>query len=192
MLKRFIAGLFILLVGAQVAVAGSSGKETTAKNAERLFNQANEIIAAEPAQGVELMRKAAEAGQIDAQFNMGLYYQQGKLVQQDISKAAYWFEKAGRRGYVNAQVNLGLLFEHVEGNFGEAANWYKMAADQGDPMGMHNLGALYACGWGVPLDLEKADDYLRQSEAAGFAQSTSMRHGIRRGAKCVQANPTYQ
>ena len=67
------------------------------------------------------------------------------------------------------------MFEYGQGvgqDYGEAAAWYRLAAEQGNGTGQHNLGLLYAAGTGVPQDyaeaykwfnlaLSRVDDALR-------------------------------
>lgn len=46
--------------------------------------------------------KAAEQGDVDAQFNMGVYFRNGTGVAQDLHKAAQWFQKAAEQGDAEA------------------------------------------------------------------------------------------
>ena len=77
----------------------------------------------------------AELGDIEAQFNMGVIYDEGAGVQQDLAIAAKWYEKAAQQGFVDAQANLGMMYYHGQGvpcDHKKAAGWLQMAADQGD------------------------------------------------------------
>ena len=80
----------------------------------------------------------AEAGDADAQFNLGVMYYQGLGVEQDLKEAVKWYQKAADQGDVAmAQFNLGVMYEKgkgVEQDFKEAVKWYQKAADQGDAM----------------------------------------------------------
>lgn len=44
---------------------------------------------------------------------------------------------------------------------------YKLAADQGDPWGMVNLGEMYEGGKGVPQDLTRANELFERAAATG-------------------------
>src|SRR5688572_2124146 len=57
--------------------------------------------------GLEQLRKAANAGHIKAQTELGIAYAQGKGVMIDNVIAFQWFEKAAVAGDVVAQTNLG-------------------------------------------------------------------------------------
>jgi TPR repeat protein len=77
----------------------------------------------------------AELGDAEAQFNMGVMYDEGAGVQQDLAKAAEWYKKAAEQGFVDAQANLGMMYYHGQGvpcDHKSAVDWLQMAADQGD------------------------------------------------------------
>lgn len=52
---------------------------------------------------VEWYRKAAEQGDADAEYAMGLCYEEGTGVEQDFAQAAMWYEKAAQQGHADAQ-----------------------------------------------------------------------------------------
>jgi TPR repeat protein len=52
-------------------------------------------------------------------------------------------------------------------NYGEAAHWYRMAADQGNVDAEYNLALLYANGRGVSLDLGEARQWMQKAASAG-------------------------
>lgn len=76
----------------------------------------------------------AEKGDMEAQYNLGLMYEQGYGVTPDKRKAAAWFEKAARKGEAGAQYRLGFLYSQGRGvpkDLQQAAGWYQKAAEQG-------------------------------------------------------------
>jgi hypothetical protein len=58
---------------------------------------------------IKTIRKQAEAGDANAQFNIGSMYENGSGVRQDYAEAARWYRKAAERGDARAQYNLGIL-----------------------------------------------------------------------------------
>ena len=50
-------------------------------------------------QAVTWYRKAAEQGDADAQFNLGVMYAKGVGVPKDASQAVTWFRKAAEQGH---------------------------------------------------------------------------------------------
>ena len=79
--------------------------------------------------------KAANQGNLYAQYNLGVCYYNGLGVSQDYAEAKKWFEKAANQGNPDAQYDLGYMYENGGGmqkNIETALDWYKKAASQGD------------------------------------------------------------
>ena len=77
----------------------------------------------------------AELGDVEAQYNLGVMYDEGSSVEQDYEKAAEWYRKAAEQGFVDAQANLGMMYYQGQGvsrDHEEAARWLQLAADNGD------------------------------------------------------------
>lgn len=77
----------------------------------------------------------AELGDVEAQFNLGVLYDEGAGVEQDLAIAADWYRKAAEQGFIDAQTNLGVMYYYGQGvtrDYQEAAKWFRLAADQGD------------------------------------------------------------
>ena len=80
------------------------------------------------------MRKAAEQGQLIAQFNLGSFFEHGRGVAQSYEEAAKWWLRAAEKGFASAQVNLGNLFQDGYGvvqSDERAIMWWQKAAEQG-------------------------------------------------------------
>ena len=80
---------------------------------------------------VEQYTKAAEQGDAEAQYNLGVCYEKGEGVPQNYEEAAKWYMKAAEQGHANAQNNLGLCYyvgNGVRQNHEEAVKWYRKAA----------------------------------------------------------------
>ncbi|MCI7046793.1 tetratricopeptide repeat protein [Helicobacter sp.] len=118
----------------------------------------------------EVLAKAKQ-GDAEAQFLLGLMYDQGQGVKQDYEKAAEWFSKAANQGYAKAQYNLGAMYENgqaVRQDYKKAFEWYSKAANQGYAKAQYNLGAMYEKGYGVRQDLKKAKEYFGLSCDSGL------------------------
>jgi len=77
----------------------------------------------------------AELGDVEAQYNLGVLYDEGAGVEQDLAVAADWYRKAAEQGFIDAQTNLGTMYYYGHGvacDYQEAAKWFRLAADQGD------------------------------------------------------------
>jgi hypothetical protein len=55
-------------------------------------------------------RPLAEQGHAEAQFNLGIMYDVGRGLAQDLTEAAKWYRKAADQGYSEAQFFLGFLY----------------------------------------------------------------------------------
>ena len=91
----------------------------------------------------------AELGDAEAQFNLGVLYDEGAGVESDLATAAGWYRKAAAQGFIDAQTNLGILYYHglgVQRDRDEAARWFRMAAEQGDREARNYLDRLQAAG----------------------------------------------
>ena len=87
----------------------------------------------------------AEQGDADAQYNLGLMYDNGRGVKQDDFEAVKWFRQAAEQGYTDAQFNLGVMYAKGQGvrqDKGQAKEWFGKACDNGYQDGCENYGKL--------------------------------------------------
>ncbi|HNJ36278.1 MAG TPA: tetratricopeptide repeat protein, partial [Leptospiraceae bacterium] len=116
----------------------------TAGDAEACFllGRAHDVGSAggndSPNEAVKWYRKAAELGNVFAQYNLGVIYEGGRGIEKDEVEAARWYRKAADEGLADAQRALGNLYysgRGLEKDEVEAVKWYRKAAEQGDPSG---------------------------------------------------------
>ena len=115
-------------------------------------------------------RKAADQGDADAQFNLGMMYANGRGVSRDDVEAVKWYRKAAEQGHARAQYNLGVRYDNGRGvsrDNGEAAKWYRKAAEQGYAAAQFNLGYDYEHGEGVPCSNAEALKWYRKAAEQG-------------------------
>ena len=82
----------------------------------------------------ELLQKAAEQGEPQAQLHLGAMYFTGQGVRQDYALAVQWLQKAATQGIPEAQFNLGSMYYNGQGvtqNYDLAVQWWQNAAKQG-------------------------------------------------------------
>ncbi|MGH6729884.1 MAG: tetratricopeptide repeat protein, partial [Sphingomicrobium sp.] len=90
---------------------------------------------ADYATAIATWRPLAEAGDADAQFNLGQAYRLGRGVPINLAVAKTWFERSAGQGHVDAQTTLGLLlFQSNEQ--AEGIKWLSKAAEQGEARAM--------------------------------------------------------
>ena len=126
------------------------------------------------AAAVKWFTLAAEQGDADAQFNLGLVYWDGEGVSQDIKAAMKWFTLAAEQGDADAQNILGVMYDEGEGvsqNIKAAMKWFKLAAEQGNAHAQYNLGAIYHNGESVPRDIKTATKWFKLAAEQGHADA---------------------
>lgn len=110
----------------------------------------------------------AEAGDAEAQYALGVIYDNGRGVPQDDGEAIKWYRLAAKQGIADAQFNLGVMHAMGEGasqDYGEAVKWYRRAAEQGDAEAQHALGVMYDTGRGVLQDYVEAHKWFNLAAA---------------------------
>ena len=117
------------------------------------------------------LTSAAEQGDPEAQFWLGVAYQFGEdprdpsfLIPEDHDLAMAWIRKAADQGYPHAQFWLGRFWRGEQGRFakkvlpdrGKALAWFRRAAEQGHMLAQQALSGCYLFGDGVARDMVQA------------------------------------
>lgn len=126
-----------------------------------LFNITNSS-----AQDLETILNAAEKGNAEAQFKLGIMYGNGQGVSQNDTQAIDWYRKAAEQGYAPAQFNLGYAYENGQGvseDKTQAIIWYRKAADKGYAPAQFRIGIVYEYGQGVSRDKTQAIIWYRKA-----------------------------
>ena len=141
-------------------------------------------LSEEEAEDVKWLRRTAEQGDAEAQFNLGRMYRKGEGVPQDNKEAVKWFRLAAEQGHARAQNNLGVRYRRGEGvpqDYAKAAKWYRRAAEQGHAQAQFNLGERYREGKGVPQDDAEAAKWYRRAAGQGYAKAEGALDLLRQG-----------
>lgn len=149
-------------------------------------------------------RPLAEQGNANAQHNLGVMYDFGRGVPQDVAEAARWYRAAADQGNVQAQFNLGMMYDFGDGvseDDAEAVRWYRLAAEQGMAQAQINLGLMYGSAWLVTRDYVAAHMWLNLAVANGQYQAVDVRDEVaeqmtpeqiaeaqRRARVCLESN----
>ncbi|MDR3371401.1 tetratricopeptide repeat protein [Rhodoferax sp.] len=125
------------------------------------------------AQARDWFIQAAEQGDAKAQWNLALMLIDGSgVVKKDLKQAFLLCQKAADQGFVPAQATLGILFSKMK-KPEKAVEWWRIAAEQGDPEAQYNLSVAYGKGLGLDRDTELALDWLIKAAEQGVASAQS-------------------
>jgi TPR repeat protein len=99
-------------------------------------------------QAIQWYRRAAEQGNIRAQYNLGVMHAKGEGVPQDHTEAVKWYRLAAEQGDDFAEVRLAHIYEKGEGgvpqDYAEALKWYQRDAERSnDAAAQFNVGRIY-------------------------------------------------
>lgn len=85
---------------------------------------------------------AAKRGHVTAQYCLGLFYENGLLMECNINDAIYWYTLAAESNMTLAMVRLARLLEDTK----EAVHWLKKAIAIGDLSALRELATFYRNG----------------------------------------------
>ncbi len=117
---------------------------------------------------------AADRGDVEAQYILGVRYHNGQGVPKDPKDAAKLIRRAAEKGLPNAQAYLGSLYRTGDGvpkDSAEAAKWFRNAALQNQRHAQASLGSMYSTGEGVAKDLVLAHLWLKLAGTQGDESS---------------------
>src|SRR5690606_32311431 len=110
-------------------------------------------------------RQAAEQGDPDAQYALGMFYSgAGDFMPADDSESMSWIRKEDVQGHTNAQFRLGVAYLSEIGvarSDTEATRWMRKAAEQNTPGDEYWLGFMAAFVACVPKDQQVALSWYR-------------------------------
>ena len=114
------------------------------KEAEELYAKA---CAASGAKRVMLLQKAADAGSLEAMYDLADCYWDGEGVEKNVPLSIKWMTKAADAGYVKAQTALGATyFQGMEGldqNYALSEKYLLMAANKDNTDAQAYIAYLY-------------------------------------------------
>jgi TPR repeat protein len=124
---------------------------------------------------VELFEKAAAAGHVRAQINLGILYMRGQGVPADLVQARAWLEKAAVGGDPQALYTLGRALSESAGQAVadpvRAADLYRRAAEKGNALAGLRYGLALSEGNGVKRDPVAAQRWLIQAQESGIPEA---------------------
>ena len=77
-----------------------------------LYENGTNGVRKDEKEAIDWFRKAANQGNLDAQYNLGRCYKNGDGVNQDMLRAAKWFYKAAKQGDKDAKDALKRILDN--------------------------------------------------------------------------------
>ncbi|MDA1014067.1 MAG: tetratricopeptide repeat protein [Planctomycetota bacterium] len=109
-------------------------------------------------------KSKAEAGDVDAQYQLAKLYSSGNGTAKNDVEAVAWFRRVASQN--DARGQSGVMYTNargVERNYDLAISWFRKAAAQNSAHAKYNLGYMYAVGKGVPQDQVKASAWYLEA-----------------------------
>lgn len=139
--------LLLASVNSQAAEPGSADGTVKAKASKAV--EYDKLPIAE-------ISRMANAGNAQAQFELGSRFNYGRGIPKNIKQALVWLNAAAGKGHVEAQRLLALKYYYgydVAIDHEQALLWTQRLADAGDLAGQMMLAAMFANGEGTPRNL---------------------------------------
>jgi TPR repeat protein len=140
---------FIFLTFICSTSVGQTAKEFNEK--AKKFIETQEFDKAIP-----LLKKGAELGNAESQYNLGYCYRAGTGIEQNTEKGIYWFSKSAEQGFNDGLYQMMMAYgngDGVEQNFNKAFEYGMKCAENGDGTCMWNVINCYYSGMGVEKDM---------------------------------------
>ena len=111
---------------------------------------------------------AALQGVSEAQYVVGLCYENGLGVDTDKDAAEGWLLKAAQNGFAAAKYELSLLLQAKGERVADAVDWLRKSALQGFPLAQYLYSLYCEGGIGVSRDLEEAFCFCMLAAVGGY------------------------
>lgn len=146
-------------------VKGATPEKKATLEAEDVLLQPN------PSAALSWYRLAAQNNVPQAIYNVGLFYENGAVVDKDPTKAFALVQRAAQASIPQAMFKLGTYYQNGVGvaqDVVAAAGWYMRAAEAGLPQAQLVYGAMLETGTGMPKSLPAAQVEYEKAASAGL------------------------
>ena len=122
---------------------------------------------------------AANQGDAEAQYQIGICYKEGTGVRKNMKMSAQWFTKSAEQGHAKAQFQIGLAYNFkifgVKPDPQKALYWMTKSAEQGCVEAQETLGLNFYSDFGMSPNSSKAFYWLTKAAEQG---STNVLHNL--------------
>ena len=176
MTKLHTSAFAALIVGLQLTGCGQNENDRNPQTAQEMYEHVQELIkpnvqheASDPAEALQWLRRAAEAGHLQAQTDLGgIYFNGGTGVHQDGKESLKWFTMAANQGSKEALVYMGLIHRmglSVPRDEMKAREYWRQAAEAGIAEAQYYMGS-FTTATG-DLNAAKQAEWLRKAVQSG-------------------------
>ncbi len=124
------------------------------------------IVGEDFKKAVKYLSNAAENGDAVAQYLIGVCYDNGIGITENLERAKFWYKEAAENGVPEAQCDYGIACT-TENNMHEAQKWLFKSAEQGCPKAEYTLGWNYGANYNV----EQASLWMEKAAEHGFVMA---------------------
>jgi len=125
-------------------------------------------------QALYWLKRGANLGSPTAQFLLGSFYEDGKIVPRNYREAVKWYRMAADYGSPQAQAKLGDMYRDGKGvkkDYRKALGLYKKGAEEGASSAMFSLSGMYEKGLGIKKDCVEAYIWCRAAFLTGSEEA---------------------
>ena len=150
------------------------------------------VVNGQAERAAELFKRAAEAGDPQGAYGLGVLYSEGSGVPKDPKLSMRWIRTAAEKGFLAAEFNLGNAYLNGVGvgmDVDQAASWWRKAAQHGFAPAQFNLGTLYVREGASRALREEGIAWYRASAAQGFIQGVNKLNELDEPVLLTDARP---
>jgi uncharacterized protein len=125
--------------------------------------------------------KAAQAGDAEAQYALGMLHLNSNVAAADSAEAVSWIERAANNDHPASLFQLGVMYgtgTAVRRDAQRALQWYELAAQLGHPLAQYNLAVMLAKGEGCEPDRDQAQTWFRKAAERGLPSAEAALRGM--------------
>lgn len=183
---RFLLSLSMFLI------TTCMGATAIADNGEQLLHRADSLYRmGNFEKAVEVYLQSAEAGNAEAQFDIGYAYYTGEGTQRDYTSAAMWFKRSAKQNFAKAQYNLAYCYMNGRGvprDYDKAYNLLLKSAENNYKRAQLTLADCYARGVLVEKNEDEYNKWENKAEGKNTEQAPKQQKETLKGDFDIQVD----
>lgn len=184
--RRFLLSLSMFLI------TTCMGATAIADNGEQLLHRADSLYRmGNFEKAVEVYLQSAEAGNAEAQFDIGYAYYTGEGTQRDYTSAAMWFKRSAKQNFAKAQYNLAYCYMNGRGvprDYDKAYNLLLKSAENNYKRAQLTLADCYARGVLVEKNEDEYNKWKNKAEGKNTEQAPKQQKETLKGDFDIQVD----